>query len=424
MFELDWSRPSALLALALPLALWVLARRPRPPRELATGTLAIWRELRPTGEPVGAARRRGVPWWVRFTMAALVCGALALAGPTPRPAEEERWIVVVDQRPGVFLPWVASDGRADERTRLDVALDRALALQLDPAEREWRRYVDGAWERATGAAPPDAWRVAPARPAVAPPWSEVDARGTLFVSDRRVDATLASPVWSGGGAVEGLVGRRGDRALYWRGGALAAGESLPPLRVAIDPEVPRELATLTAAWARERGAEIVAEDADLAVRAAPGGDGDDGEDSQDSKGSTGDAVRVRGASGWSWRGAARDLAVPGDARVLRRDERGAPRLVGTAGDLLLGLGEPFALDGDRRAAGLAWIAHLEDAVPPPAGAVALAARADAGEGGAVIGPDPAGRSAPRPGAPFAFWLTLGALACAAAAARAGAALRV
>lgn len=433
MFELEWSRPSALLALALPLALWVLSRRPRPPRELATGTLAIWRALRPNGEPVGSARRRGVPWWVRWSMVALACGALALADPGFAAPPAPRWVVVLDRSPGVFLPWVGPDDVAAQDTRLDVALRGVDALvNGDGADEiEWRVFEDGAWRSHVGARPPASWTSAPLRVEAAPPWDEVDAAGVVFVSDRRVASAFASSVWSGGGPVDGLVGRRAGRALAWRDGRLVVRDEAAPLVVALDDEVPGALASLTTAWAKERGARVrsslVSEDGDSV---------DAGADDAGTGGEPGDVLRVRvgrapeGATAVlvdvgdaSWRGAARRFPDDEDAarsfETLHVDRAGTPRVRARAGDVLLGLAEPFAIEGDRRAAGLAWIAVLEAAAPPPAGAVSLARRADAGEGGARLGAAPTAADPRSDRAPWAFWLLLGALAAGVLAARAG-----
>src|SRR5262245_50147021 len=99
--DLGWERPAFLAALALPLgllALLIAARRAEP---IATGTLALWRASAAGAR--GARPRIQVPPWAVAALAALACGALALAGPRFGGERGRLWTVAVDRSPSLGL---------------------------------------------------------------------------------------------------------------------------------------------------------------------------------------------------------------------------------------------------------------------------------------------------------------------------------
>jgi aerotolerance regulator-like protein len=400
LIDLEFQRAFAFAFLALPVLLWILARRPRPPRERATATLSVWREVLEQNSAVPTSRGRGVPLGLYWILLALVLGTVALAGPhRPRLAEPE-WRVVLDTRPQMFLPWQPEDPNGSSERRIDVALARADEWISGPAQ--WMRFDGDAWQVVRGDRPPADWLRASNHDSESVPWSEVDRADSLWITDRVPEPRAASWVASGGARVDGLVGRRDGRLVTVLDGELVVDGVPDPARLSFDGGLPRELRRLTELWARERGMRSLpfGTESDLVIRVTPARDG---------------TSVVRGP-GWELTAAAAEAPT---GRALWRDADGATVLAGSAGELQLALRDPLRLEGDRRALGVAWIDALEAHVAPPRGAVGLRARRAAGEGGAArgAGPGPPADSAP---GTLVSWLALAAGLCAALGLRAGA----
>src|SRR6185436_10342875 len=101
---LELARPLALLALALPLLILVLARWLAHPLPLATGTLAIWLRTGARDARRSERVRARIPPAVWVLAFGLLCGALALAGPRLRVRREPAlWRIVVDRSPSMYL---------------------------------------------------------------------------------------------------------------------------------------------------------------------------------------------------------------------------------------------------------------------------------------------------------------------------------
>jgi hypothetical protein len=105
----EWARPLGLPALiAVPIVWWLASRSARPPR-VSTGTLEVWREVT-RSQPNDSEARRATSPALWALLAALVCGALALAGPRDvSAAGPMTWRVVVDRSPSMYLPVEASE---------------------------------------------------------------------------------------------------------------------------------------------------------------------------------------------------------------------------------------------------------------------------------------------------------------------------
>lgn len=398
MFGLEFQRAAALFLLALPLILWLLARRPRPPRERATGTLAIWREVLDLAVATPASRCRGVPPGLYLLLLGLVSGTLALAGPRQSREAAPEWRVVLDTRANLFLPWRADGAEAGEQRRIDVALAAAREWIDGPAL--WMRFEDERWETERGVEPPAAWLRATNHPTAAPPWSEVDRADTLWITDRVPAAREASWSASGGERVDGVVGRRDGRLVSLLDGERVELGPASRVQLSVDPRLPRELAQLSASWARERGIALVEADADLRILTTTVRPGE----------------RVVSGEGWKLTGRAAEDAR---GRVLWRDAQGAAVLWTAPGELQLGMQGPCALEGDRRALGIAWIDALEAAAPPPPEAIPPLARRSAGAGGVRRGSGPGVAAGTEPGV-LVTWLALAAALLGALGLRAGA----
>ena len=323
------------------LALLVAARRGPTARAWWSGTLELWRTVARDPRAVRGARK--------LPPAALVCAALALtagglglAGARASVDGAARaWTVHVDASPSLYLPWAEPGGppAADAPSRLAVALERARAALLergaDLAATRWRRRVDEVPEEALGERPPAAWLRAPARPQPAPAWGALDVPGALWLSDdaggERPARALAC--LSGGAAVPGPVAAVGRARLSGTPTGLEpAPERASAARVRLGPALAAEpLGDVVAAWATARGLERVAEgEAELTVDLAVGG-------------STAGAVVARPGR----------IELPGLASARP--------------------------SGDPAVFAAEWSERLDRACLPPAGVVAVAERAAAGE---------------------------------------------
>jgi len=395
---LEFARAWALIALLLPALLWWFARKPRPPRERATGTLAIWHEVLSDPNVVTGRRAHGVPPRLYWTLLALLLGSLALAGPVLRRAAEAQRRVVLDTSPSMFLPWSTPDGEVSGRLRIEVALD--LARKSIDGPVLWRRFDGARWEEAPGDAPPEAWLQATNLVQETLPWSEEDRPDSLWVTDRAAEPRAAAWVASGGGAVDGLVGVRGVRRIEVRAGALVDAGPATARAYALSAELPELVVALTHAWAQERGL-VRRSGVPLALEVL-GSARAEGE------------RRVQ-LGGWTLTG--RAAAAPRGTPVWR-DTQGEVVLGTAPGRLELALTDPVRgttparVDGDRQAFALRWIDALEAAVLPRDGVVSLSERGDAGPGGSDPG-TARFRDASLETAPIAVWLAILALSCAA-----------
>ncbi|MCA8979490.1 MAG: hypothetical protein KDC14_05655, partial [Planctomycetes bacterium] len=312
MLGLEFQRASALFLLALPLVLWLLARRPRPPHERATGTLDIWREVLERSAARPTTRGRGVPPGLYALFLGLALGALALAGPRTHREAAPEWRVVLDTRASMYLPWREEAQSAGEDRRIDVALRAAREWIDGPAL--WTRFDGAHWESVRGLEPPPDWLRATNRTTTAMPWSEVDRADALWVTDRAPESREASWCASGGAHVDGIVGRVDGRLVELRDGARIELGAASPVRLVLDASLPRELRGLSEAWARERGIELVASGADLRV----------------GSGASREGARVVLGDGWQLSGAA---AQEPAGEVLWRDREGAAALATRTGQL-------------------------------------------------------------------------------------------
>ena len=373
-----WARPAWLAALALPLAVWWLARRPRPPAETATGTLAVWRAV--AAEALPAAARRRAPW---LLLAALCLGALALAGPRTPRAREAPWRVVVDRSPSMHLPVNGLGTAADGPTRLERALELAEA-ELERRSARERRYLayDGVeFVAAEGAGLPPAWRRAPALPHPEPDWACIDFSRTLWVTDRE-PATAprqAGLVLSGGDLVPGPAAVAPDGTLLDFDGQdlRPSGARAAPRALWIDAAVPDPVRDLAELWAVERGLALAPGpdpgSAALAIAGLPSG------------------ARERiaaGRDGWEL-----DVtALPGGFPRARASPASDFELAATPwlaepviliqsapGRIELAFDESTEPRGDPAAFALSWSALFDACLLPPREVVPVAERLAAGE---------------------------------------------
>jgi hypothetical protein len=377
-----WARPAGLLALLLPLAVWWLARRPRPPAEVATGTLAVWREV--AVEALPAARRRRAPW---LLLAALGLGALALAGPRTSRAGSNNWRVVVDRSPSMHLPIDArgaAQGAAGGATRLE----RALALAEVELERRGARaptYLayDGVDFVAADGALPEAWRRPPALPHPEPDWSRVDRARTLWVTDQEpaTQPRHAGLVLSGGELASGPAAVAPDGMLLdFDGQELrpsarrAAGRALW-----IDATVPAPVRALAELWAAERGLDLAAAPdtggVALAIAAPPPGAREPLAIGRD-----GWELEVRALAGGLPRSASR-ADVASDFELAPTPWLGGPVVLvqSAPGHIELAFDESSEPRGDPAAFALSWSALFDACLLPPREVVPVAERLAAGD---------------------------------------------
>lgn len=403
---LEFVRPGALAALALPLVLLVLSRFAARPLVRPTGALAIWRRVAEQ-EPVVTARRG---WRPRLDVV-LVCLAsalavLAVAEPRVRAADGGGdWTIVLDASPGMHLPHGAG---AD--TRLDAGIARALAwIESERApgdELVWRspgRETDGG---VRAAAPPPVWLDAPTTPVARPDWSAHDRPGHVWVSDRAPERApiAATLVLTGGDAAPGWVGVRDGRALHWDGAALVDAGPAPAPRVAIAGSYPAPLETLVRLWMDERGALDAGRSEDAGLRLV-------GPDEPATR------TRVVGRDGWSAVAGLADLDLgtgPGwTAWLSEPGAEGDALVCWRAGRIEHRLAELEAPSGDPAAFAVSLGGLLDAALLAPRGVVGLEHRRAPASAAVRPGRAPErGGSAARREPALASWLGFAAAACA------------
>ena len=389
--ELVWSRPVALGALALPLVLLLLARVRREPTVVATGTLAVWREVATPAAASARASRPRVPPATWFFLSALFLGALALAGPrVVAPLGPRTWTVVVDDAPGTELPVDPRD--AASPTRREVALEAALAWLAERADENDRvRWLRGDGASLTLAArerPAPEW-LALARPRAAAAsggdvWTRLaaqDRAGSLAITDRAPAAEapkLAGWFASGGAAVPGPIASGADGVLTWdgvdvhldRSGDVGGPDARRVVLDERDGELPAQLGGLCEVWSGARGLVLVRGGSDqpaaLVVRGAP------------SDGSPGRAAR----DGWSARvpGALAAAAPTGAGRVwLRAEPAGRPVVTWTPGLVTVGARALTFDAADPAQVAVSFAELFDAALLAPPGVVPLEARLAAGD---------------------------------------------
>ena len=377
LLGVEWARPLALLALALPVALLLASRLHERPVEIATGTLDLWKRVLAARPPPSGRARRRIPPAVWLLAAALALGALALAGPA-RPAKSSRALrVLVDRSPSMELPLGSGTRR-----------ERALAMA--------NAWIDANLPRGS----PIEWidREEPFGP-------DDDRPDTLWVTDRAPEPPPARAgfVASGGSAVPGPIALDGTTRYDWDGERIAAVRDGAPQRsVAVIGELPRPIADVLAAWAQARGARIAPKyerGVSLGLTTAVSGSRRD--------------LDV-GRDGWSARAAVLDVPIDLTTWLEDAEHRTLvawrPGLVASA---IVSLDDPR---GDPAAFAVSWAQLFDSAVLPPPGIVELAERRAAGAE-ATVAPRAAGDEGPPPGSRSgAAALALVAAVCAALAA--------
>ena len=407
MGDLEWTRPLGLAALALPVLVWLLSIRRERPEPVAVGTFDLWRDMPDEGG--GELRRRRVPLSRWLLIAALSCGALALAGPRrARAAPPLVWRAVVDPSPSMFLEHTDDGGApTGAGTRLEAAVARFHSFVDGAGERaaiEWRRPAPGGVEVETGRALPVRWRRPPRPARRAPVWERHDEPGVLWLTDAApaAEPARAGIVASGGGPVPGLVGTAGEVRLEWDGARVLEVPGARPRAVSVTGDLAAPILAFARAWAEERGlawgraagAEvalaIVAEPAEPARDAAVGRDGW----SAPARVGRAPARAASGAPLATWLAA----EVDGELRAVVSWRTGEVRVA------VVALGEPA---GDPASFAVSWAELLDGAVLPAEGVVALDERRAAGEGRVVAPVEvrPAADEVPRPASwPLVTWL--------------------
>ena len=392
---IDWGRPLGLLALLLPVLVWLLAPRRGVPRAAHTGALALWRRVAAQEQGGGKRpqRRRTAALWL--CLAALTLGALALAAPRRAAAPEQPWQLLVDRSPSMYLD-------RDGGSRYSFALDAACAWLdergIAPRRRAWAWWRGDTWVEAAGERPPPDWGRAPEIPAPEPPFATRDEARTLWISDRAPQQAprRAGSCASGGAAVPGPVSSSGAERVEWDGTGLRPGVARDAAAVVADGALPETLARLLRLWAQSRALRLASGEGLVASLRVTSSASDE------------PPVRVEVArDGWRM---AVDVCGPG-ARAF--DERGR-RLESwlTAGPAdpsarrtLVSFGpgridvafcpaassiDPSVLDAaDPAAFAVSWARLFDACLLPAPGVVPLAERLDAG---------PAAFSEPAPGA--------------------------
>ena len=389
----DLERPLALLLLLLPLALLVLVRLRARPEEHATGTLEIWRRAA-AGAPHSAARtRRRIPPAIWILCAALVCGAVAAAGPRRMDARHDGLLVVVDRSPSMYL-------HSGGATRLEHALARArdwigsvdharITWAAPPARAASPSGEDGFkipdMEPATGPAMPEAWKQAPNSPRGQPDFAAYDLPGCVWITDRAPDVlpVHAGYVCSGGEAVPGPIGVQDGHLVAWDGARMTAtAEPVGPRMVTAVDELPELVVRAVSAWCAARGHELVREHRDSAALRIVG---------RVARNVVSPEVVV-GRDGWSAR-----ASVAGDApahlldfqsqpvmvlpmQTWLADETGARAWVThRPGHVSVALTSLDRLDGDPAAFAVSWASLFDACILLPPDCVPLGERLSAGE---------------------------------------------
>lgn len=433
LLGIEWVRPLGLVGLVLPLVVLLAARTPSRPRELATGTIAIWRRVDP-GSAVHARRARPrIPLVVWLIALALTAGGLALGGPQPRTSGSSRtWTLIVDLSPSMSLPVDPADPQS--LLRGEVAYQRAEQWMRETASsddtfeqvligRSASGEMRGAPIPATGEELRELLQRSGAEGLPGPFWHEHDRPGTLWITDRipSYEPQHAGYAVSGGAAVAGPVASSGTTRIDWdtegwaevEGGAaigvvrLTRSRTDDPAdgatrdRSPDDLGLPLVLVDVITAWAEARALVLRqdelrgAEEERLVVSFAQASELQASTLSRD---------------GWSVSGeiAAQQSTAPGTPLDVWRDSVERPLVRAHPGRLdvsWVSLEEPR---GDPAAFAVSWAALLDRALLPARGVVALAERRAAGPS-AFRPPSSAPLSEAQPVAPaYDAWLAAAA----------------
>lgn len=182
-----FDRPWALVSLAIPLLVTLLASQARRAPRSSTGTLEFWRQVPPDAARA-PTRRSTPPLALLLLVAALCAGCLALAGARARATHAPQWTVLIDRSPSMFA-------RGSSGTALAVALE--LVRERLGTACEFRA-VSGSFVSAPEPSVPAAWLEPPAGDWDEPIWGPLDAPGTVWVTDTlRATPALASLALAG-----------------------------------------------------------------------------------------------------------------------------------------------------------------------------------------------------------------------------------
>lgn len=381
---LEWGRPWGLMALVLPLLVLLWSLRSEPLREEPTGAFRLWVELGGVRQLSEARKRRGLPPGTLWLLLALVATSLALAGPrSSHLTTEERWDVVLDRSPSMYLPLEPSGGEA----RIESAVREARAwLAVRGVSPEACTWIDGASGGRLAFGELESLLDEPRRAQPGPAWARFDAPGRLLVTDRAPGLDLEHASWLavGGAAIPGRV----DRALEWDGERLATVQ--PTALLVVAEGLPAELQQLLAIWCDARGFQLSAEWSTAAELRVVG------------RAAEGAAVRRAGRDGWwisgGWSRPADEALDELEDWLPEGDVRTRPGLV------LVGLSEVHELGGDPGALAASWAALFDRTLATPAGVVPLAERRAAGGAGEHLGEAPVAQAAAQDERPVEAWL--------------------
>jgi hypothetical protein len=379
----EWTRTWGFGALALPIAVWLLARRPDRPVAVATGTLALWERVRAARPSASPRARSRVPPAVWLLIASLTLGALALAGPRSPERRPVALRVLVDASPSMGL----SLGSGTRR-------DRALELARQWIDTQVPRGSTATWIDHPGSFGP------------------IDDReGVLWVTDRAPDdpPKLAGCVASGGEAVPGPIAVDGATRYDWDGERIVeVPGGAPSRRLVVDGTLPAPIAGVLGAWAEARGAVLdsgAGTAASLTIRTVPRADARELEVARDGwKSRASAAGTVRAGTTWLADGAGGALVAFDRGRIE---------------NALVAMREP---EGDPAAFAVSWARLLDEVVLPPPGVVELGERRAVGAEEMRM-PPPSDSSEDagtrRSWAPWLAFASAGLAACAAGLARSG-----
>ncbi len=390
----EWTRPLGLLALALPLIVLLWSLRRAPSLEEPTGAFRLWQELAAAKQQSTARSRRGLPPGLAWLLFALAAASLGSAGPrSSRAPRLERWEVVLDRSPSMFLPLEPDGGEARLRGAVRDAEAWLAQRGVDPELCTWIDSASGARRsRAELPALLEEPLVAEAEPA----WERFDAPGQLLVTDRAPGPGLEHASWVavGGAAIPGLV----DRGLSWDGEELVETPASTPERVLTDG-LPVELEQLVEIWSSARGlASGGAAQGPVALRV-------------EAVGTAGQGERRVGRDGWWILG---DWSRP-EGESARELSAWLPerQVVWEPGRVLVGLTEVSELGGDLGSMAASWATLFDRALSKHAGVAPLAERRAAGAPMERTGTAPEAKHGAPDERPIESWLLMLASASAA-----------
>lgn len=365
-----WARPLALGLLLVPFALLLLVRRARAARREHTGTLPLWRAIADASATRGGARERRMPPGLLLLCAALVAGAVALAGPRTGPGPARLHRLVLDRSPSMFLEDGARMVRAVDAARAYLEHATQAADQV-----RWSTWDGAAFVDHDGPEPPPAWLRGPA--VDAPPWELVDQPGTLWVTDAppQLEREFAGLCSSGAASSPGPIASFAGTETHWTDGGLVDVEASDVRTLALVGDLPEAVADLARLWARARGLALASGSGDLVV--AGGADGADGAGVAEPE-----DVEAAGA-GWSARGPARRLLpAPDDlprSRTWLAADDGRALVAWRPGRVEVAWSGSLEIEGEPAAFAVAWSRLFDRALPAPVGVTPLAERRTAGE---------------------------------------------